>query len=233
MGGPTVQKLLWRPLVKVALEGIFGKDNALRIIEFYKGQDDCESGITGSDPCWPKHWWHTGIDLFSRIITDYLFRCASEQWAAAAQRAPGGGQGFVYRYQHVLSNSVVAALEGYGLPPVCTKGGRTCHMEELPFVFDWDPSVSSNVTKFKNISFTAEERTMARSFGDYWTSFATHGHPNANDQPIFWPEFDGDAREGLVLTTPGDPRPNTDPAGIRTENSVGLCSFWDTVGYAY
>ena len=92
MGGPTVQKLLWRPLVKVALEGIFGKDNALRIVQYYTTvATDCEEpyynppGAGG--PCWPKHWWHTGIDLFSRIITDYLFRCASEQWAAAAQRA--------------------------------------------------------------------------------------------------------------------------------------------------
>ena len=62
--------------------------NAARIVEFYKGQTDCESGIAGDGPCWPEHWWHTGIDLFSRIITDYLFRCASEQWASAAQRAP-------------------------------------------------------------------------------------------------------------------------------------------------
>ena len=91
----------------------------------------------------------------------------------------------------------------------------------------------SEVSKFANVSFTEEEQDMATSFGDYWTSFAAHGHPNANAQPVFWPSWDGGAREGLVLTTPGDPTPEQDPAGIRTENSVELCAFWDTVGYAY
>ena len=166
-----------------------------------------------------------GRPLFSRIITDYLFRCSSEQYAAAAAR---GAKGFVYRYTHRLSPGIADVLRSYGLPAVC--GNETCHMEELPFVFDWNPSVAApDVPTLKNISFTAEEAAMASTFGDYWTAFATTGDPNAGrSQPVQWPSWDAKARHNVVLTTKDD-----DPVGIHTESSAGLCAFWDTVGYLH
>jgi len=49
MGGTTVQELLWRPLVKVALEGIFGADNAERIIEWILDIQEFAAGGQGDE----------------------------------------------------------------------------------------------------------------------------------------------------------------------------------------
>lgn len=55
------------------------------------------------------------------------------------------------------------------------------HTSELSFVFDnqWPPVLHD---------FTKAEQTMAQSFQSYWTSLASHGHPNAELSPsqAFW-----------------------------------------------
>lgn len=52
----------------------------------------------------------------SQVLTDFWFRCASEQWATSAlkQSKPA----YFYRYEHILSDGSV--FPRFGLPDICS-----------------------------------------------------------------------------------------------------------------
>lgn len=54
--------------------------------------------------------------VLSRVLTDYWFRCASERLATGAVEF-GAAQAFVYRYDHIFSDS--ALFTKFGLPAAC------------------------------------------------------------------------------------------------------------------
>merc|ERR1711934_342363 len=180
--------------------GIFGEDNTNKIMEYYKN-------ITSINDMADGRTW------FSRVITDYWFRCGSEVFAKAVTKA--GSDAFVYRFDHVYNDSTL--FSKFGLPAICSS--RTCHATELPMVFHFTHLTSS----VANFTMTPTELALSQSFVDYWTSFAIHGNPNtaANNQPQ-WPEFATATRENIVLQD-----------AITTENALELCTFWDSIGYDY
>lgn len=185
-------------LFELAEWGIFGTTYVKEIEAMYKN-------IT------PSSSWADGRDMFSRIITDYWFACATERFAQAASAK--GTPAYVYRYDHVLSFSSIFGK--FGIPPVCET--RVCHGSELPMVFH-------NTVPSLNASFDAAELVLADSFLDYWTSFVINGDPNVgNNQPTTWPKFDSATRNHVVLDTPS----------VKVASSYDLCSAWDGIGYQH
>lgn len=183
-----------------AIYGIFGKTNGDRIIEQYKNQTPAHGDCR---------------DVFSAILTDYWFECASQKFALAM--TSGSQNAFVYHFKHVFSSSFI--FPEFGLPKVCVN--RTCHASELPFVFhaSTNPAVQA-----LNATFTPAEVVLSGQFSSYWTCFVMTGDPNKcnHDLPI-WPAWNLITRENLELVTPS-------PVG---NNTLSMCSFWDTVGYVH
>jgi len=154
---------------------------------------------------------HDARWLFGEVLTDYLFRCFTANYALAS--AQNGHKTFVYRYTHVLSAAWL--WPKFGLPDICET--NACHMSELPLVFG-----NQVHTAALNVSFTPQEIQLSNSIIGYWTSFAKFGDPNLSNPPpaVTWPEYDPSQRMGLVLDET-----------ITTESSLDLCSFWDNIGF--
>lgn len=159
--------------------------------------------------------WDDGRTWFSRILTDYWFRCASEQFGTAVSKA--GSKAFVYRYNHLFSDSTL--FPKFGLPAICEN--RTCHASELPFVFGDTHIVNADPPL--NVTMTPVEKRLAASFIDYWTSFAIHGDPNIGNTQPEWPAFDP-ATGGMNIVLQDN---------IATESAQTLCDFWDGIGYMH
>lgn len=138
----------------------------------------------------------------SNVVTDYFFRCASQQFSVAAT-APT----FVYRYNHTFSGGAVFGK--FGLPVVCEK--VACHASELPFV--WRNDVPE-----LNASFTPPELVLADQMDAYWASFIRTGSPNTMKLASApeWPRFDLSTAQNLRFDTPA----------IETEDSLDMCNFW-------
>lgn len=180
-------------IMEWAFDGIFGS-NGDRVQQMY-------ANVTNSS-------WSDGRDLMSEVITDYWFRCATENFAVSV--ADAGTAAYLYRYDHVYSDSQIFAE--FGIPTVCEN--RTCHASELIMAFH-------NTVPSLNATFTPAEVGLADSFVDYWTSFVQFGDPNVgNNQKVTWPKFDSASRTNLVL--------NVD---ITTESAYDLCNDWDEIGY--
>lgn len=148
-----------------------------------------------------------GRTPLSHMVTDYWFRCASEQFLAAAARA--GAPAFAYRYAHVYSNSSI--FPTFGLPEICATS--VCHASELPFVFGNVPSFTS---------FTPAEQALTASMTAFWAAFAKGGDPNGPSGSTAWPAWTAGTRMTLVLDET-----------LATESTVGMCGFWDTVSQGY
>jgi carboxylesterase type B len=152
-----------------------------------------------------------GREPIARVMTDYWFRCSSQNIAALL--AESGTPVWLYRHEHIVSFPDV--FSRFGLPAECAT--RTCHAAELPFIFN---------NTVLNYTFTAAEQDMANSAVHYWTSFALSHDPNSDGtQSVKWPPFDRASRGALVLSTP-----------VSTEfadASGALCGFWDSLGYGF
>jgi carboxylesterase type B len=178
-------------------------------------------GIRGSSTVkaqYARYGLPAGVEQLDLIMTDYWFKCAKEDVAAAVSAA--GGQAWSYRFHHNISFGPEIWVP-VGLPQCVTK---VCHTAELVFVFgntgDWE--------------FSEEERGFSDTLIDAWTNFAHTGNPNEPPQRVAtarralrqasglnWPQFSNDTRLSLVL------RPGWD-----VEDSNDVCEFWDGMGYA-
>lgn len=88
-------------LFQVANVLLFGSDNGDKVNNYYADL------ITGE--------LDDGRPFMSQVLTDFWFRCASEQWATSALKK--GVPAYFYRYSHILSDSSVFAR--FGLPAIC------------------------------------------------------------------------------------------------------------------
>jgi acetylcholinesterase/cholinesterase len=161
-----------------------------------------------------------GREPISRMLTDYWFRCGSEQ-VLAAQHAANANV-FQYKYSHIYSNSSIFVQ--FGLPPVCET--IACHATELPFVFN-------NVPSFAH--FQPDESVLSARMMSYWTNFAKTGDPNndGSDSHITntkissltnWPAWTPLDKLSLVFSNGTE---------ATTESTLSLCGFWDEVGYFF
>jgi carboxylesterase type B len=146
----------------------------------------------------------------SNVVTDYFFRCGTQQFSVAAT-APT----YVYRYNHTFSGSSVFGK--FGLPVVCEH--VACHASELPFVWHVDvPEL--------NATFTPAELVLTDQMDAFWASFIKTGSPNTMKLPAApeWPRFDFSTAQNLRFDTPS----------IEVENSLDMCNFWRSLpGFGY
>lgn len=196
----------WLPefLFPLAMDSIFGS-SAQKVIAFYKDAS--------------LHW-HDTRDSLSYVLTDYWFKCSSEQIALAADRA--NMSSFVYRFDHVISFPQL--YPAFGLPTVCEN--RTCHASEIPFVFG----------NFANYTHTQEEVDLSKDFASFWTSFAQNGDVNSKgDASISWPAFNESFRLNMRMATPkrSIESTTTGQRGPGVLPTAGVCAFFDSIGYAY
>lgn len=183
----------------IAMDVLFNSaDNSKKIQEFYKD-------------VWPKDL-ADGRTVFSKVLTDFWFQCASQQWATGITKADH--KVFLYHFNHVFSDAVI--FHSFGLPAVCENA--TCHATELPFVFH---SSTNPKILAENITFTSAELTLEQRFVDYWASFGIHGDPNVGNSQPNWPVYDLFNRTALELKAP--------VPDVQTFHD--LCTFWDGIGY--
>lgn len=74
-------------VIQLAWDVIFGSKNAKIITEIYANK---------TPPA-----WNDGRDLMSEVITDFWFRCASQQFVSATVK--NGTNAYFYRYDHVCA----------------------------------------------------------------------------------------------------------------------------------
>ena len=91
------------PLIawEAALDVLFGYANAQKVLAYYS---DILPGL-----------FDDGRPFMSQLLTDFWFRCASEQWATSALKS--SVPAYFYRYSHVLADSSV--FTRFGLPAIC------------------------------------------------------------------------------------------------------------------
>lgn len=175
-------------------------------------------GMLEENPRYSPFAFTDGREAMSHVMTDYWFRCGTEN--ALLGQASAGAPTYEYKYAHVFSNA--SLFVHFGLPAVCAT--TACHATELPFVFDEVPTQLAN--------FTSAEAEMSRMMVTFWTNFAKTGDPNkesaltssastASSYPT-WPLWTPLDRLALVFQN------GTDTA---QESGAGICSFWDKIGY--
>lgn len=181
--GPGTAKPIGALGYQTALVTLFGNERAATVLRGYPF-------IRGGD----------SRESLSRIANDYFFLCATRSLARAA-RAPA----FVYDYTHVSSLPLWPAVTG------CP--GKSCHGDELPFVFGAVAGVPG---------FTPEEQRLSQALMDYWGRFVADGNPGTGDGSLpAWP-----------AVAPG----NENPLRLDTALSFGppsdsRCGLWDGIGY--
>lgn len=186
------------PLADAAYDLIFGVDNAKRVKARPRYDPSNYPFLNGT---WP----------LSNVLTDYWFRCSTEQFANAAIQ--GGKTAWVYRFDHLWSQA--SMLPKYGLPAVC--GYLVCHMTELPFTFH-NSQNPLNVT-----AFTPAEAAFSAQLTSWWGSFVSTGNPNTlANQQFQLPAYTPQGRELVVLNLTSV-----------VENTTELCGFWDSLGYFF
>lgn len=138
-------------------------------------------------------------DAYVAVTTDAQFVCNAR---ADARDAARGQTEPVYRYFWTQGLDASPRLAAFG----------AYHAVELFFVWD-------NLT-LAGYAPTAEESSLARTVGGYWTSLAARGDPNGPGRPT-WPTYDHVVDPSLVLDAGGTEVQN----GVRNER----CDFWDRV----
>jgi carboxylesterase type B len=157
-------------------------------------------------PSIPPFTWMT----LSQLITDYVFTCGSLH--VAENSAIGG---YVDQFTHLSSFNVpFSYIAGM---PFCANS--VCHGFELPYVFHADHCYNVGYGDDLCIEFTSNEEELSEDIMHYWASFATDLDPNNGSGGVIWPPFqpDNDYMEFNSKPTP--------------QNSAGVCSFWDSIGY--
>ncbi|MEM9728965.1 MAG: carboxylesterase family protein [Myxococcota bacterium] len=144
-------------------------------------------------------------DTLSRLLTDYLFTCANRRVMERSE-APV----FAYQFTHVPSFPIWPNV------PLCDPSRDVvCHAAELPFVFGNAHAVHFAADE-DNARFTATERRLSEEMVGYWTRFAEHLDPNA-EQGRTWPEFEASDPLRLILNTTLSERSDLEAD----------CRFWD------
>jgi len=89
------------------------------------------------------------------------------------------------RKQAALGVSAYLYLWDHGYPAADEAGLHAFHASELPYVFD---TFDGTPPLWPKNPDTPEERALADAVGDYWTSFARTGRPQARNGPG-WPAY--------------------------------------------
>jgi len=169
--------------------GIFQDDWVAQILEYYPNADGDNRPI------------------FSQLLTDYVFYCASRQtlrWAEAA----GIPSTYLYMFTQQPTFCPWPPSQNYCCNAVC-------HGDELAYVFhDSGAPYPWNMT--------ASDLFLADAMTSYWTSFAATGNPNQNNQYLSWPIYRKASDMIMNLRVPLTPM-----SGYNAKN----CDLWDSVGY--
>lgn len=181
--------------LKAAQPIIFGKDNGPRVWERYNAP-----------------LFSSALNVTSKMVTDFWFRCSTESLAAAQQAA--GVPAFVYRFDH--SPSFRTLWPQFGLPTQCET--EVCHMAEIPFVF-------GNYANYSDV-VTPEEKALTSVLGALWMNFAKDHSGGAGSAQ--WPAFNTSTRTNWVLDVGTSAAPKLVP-----ESAKDMCEFWDSVGYLH
>lgn len=116
---------------------------------------------------------------------DAMYGWSSRKLAEA--QSASGQDAFLYFWNH-----------GYSAAEA--KGMHAFHASEVPFVFD---NIDQTGPCWPKVPSTAEQRTMARVIGDYWTSFATFSVPTSEVGPGWKPLH---SRGNCHMHFSGEPR---------------------------
>jgi para-nitrobenzyl esterase len=138
---------------------------------------------------------------FATAIGDGLFACA-------ARRSNQLLSEWVTTYAYEFNDQNAPSF----LPPVSFPYGAT-HAFELSYLF--------RLSFLPNPAFTPDQRQLARTMQDYWTSFAKDGNPNTQGAP-HWRKYDPRRDEMLSLVPP---RPVV-TSDFATRHH---CGFWHTL----
>ena len=137
----------------------------------------------------------------STASTDYNLRCPSRSlahiWAS-------------YNVLSWLYSFSWASPDGTNVYNV-SADLRACHGSDLPFVFNHLPN------------FTKETQQLSDQVMGFWTNFASHLSPNADNTSLFWPKYASDSDLYLNFDTPSS-------IGSHLGASGPICDlFWDCV----
>jgi len=102
------------------------------------------------------------------------------------------------RRQAALGVPSYLYLWDHGYPAAEAAKLHAFHASELPYVFD---TFDGTPPLWPKNAHTADEDALARAIGDYWTSFARTGRPQARNAPD-WPAYSPDARYMHFAATP-------------------------------
>jgi len=119
------------------------------------------------------------------------------------------------RKQAALGVPSYLYLWDHGYPAADTAGLHAFHASELPYVFD---TFDGTPPLWPKNAHTPEEDALADAMGDYWTSFARTGRPQAKNAPD-WPAYAPDARYMHFAATP-TPARNLMPGMYELNESV-------------
>jgi hypothetical protein len=122
-------------LFQIANVLLFGKDNGDKVNAYY---NDLIPNV-----------WEDGRPFMSQVLTDFWFRCASEQWATSALKQ--GVPAYFYRYSHVFSDGSV--FSRFGLPAICANVVRCC--ARVPAWCGADPVVASRRVMLRNCQWSS------------------------------------------------------------------------------
>ena len=121
------------------------------------------------------------------------------------------------RKQAALGVPSYLYLWDHGYPAADSAGLHAFHASELPYVFD---TFDGTPPLWPKNAHTPEEDVLADVMGDYWTSFARTGRPQAKNAPD-WPAYAPDARYMHFAATP-TPARNLMP-GMYDLNETVMC----------
>jgi para-nitrobenzyl esterase len=102
------------------------------------------------------------------------------------------------RKQAALGVPSYLYLWDHGYPAADTAGLHAFHASELPYVFD---TFDGTPPLWPKNAHTPAEDALARAMGDYWTSFARTGRPQAKNAPD-WPAYSPGKQYMHVAATP-------------------------------
>jgi para-nitrobenzyl esterase len=121
------------------------------------------------------------------------------------------------RKQAALGVPSYLYLWDHGYPAADAAKLRAFHASELPYVFD---TFDGTPPLWPKNAHSPEEDALARAMGDYWTSFARTGRPQAKSAPD-WPAYAPDVRYMHIAATPM-PERNLMP-GMYDLNETVMC----------
>ncbi|XP_072014789.1 cholinesterase-like [Amphiura filiformis] len=120
-------------------------------------------------------------DAIDLAVGDYSFTCPSVEVAKAYARE--GNQVYYYRFEERPSNSPYPEWTGVN------------HGDDVAYTFGipLDPS----------FGYSSREGELSRKLMNFWANFARTGNPNSDTSdaadPLYWPQYDVDTQEFLVV----------------------------------